>query len=385
VSCPHCGQSADYHADRDRTPLSLFGPVPCRRAYYYCRRCGRGTCPFDRAAGLSGRNLTPALERLTALAGAAADSFGRGSELLHEMAGPRLSESTVERTTEDVGGRIAADHRQGRTYGPRAAWGWHPDTKGRRVAYVSLDFTGVRQQGEGGQAAEGRMAGVGMIYNPPPPPGRAPPGRPRPRMQARYVAGLYPLAEMGPLLRRQAAQVGMEGADLWVGLTDGGAGLEEFLRVYFPLAVVILDFWHAASYLRELAQALHPSDEETASVVAGQWCRLLKEEGGAVTLAALRAWDWPVRRSVALREQWARVETYFGNNLHRMEYPEYQAEGWQIGSGPVESACKTVVGRLKGAGMRWGEGGTHAVCQVRALYRSEKGQWEAFWERRYTN
>ena len=31
--------------------------------------------------------------------------------------------------------------------------------------------------------------------------------------------------------------------------------------------------------------------------------------------------------------------------------------GWQIGSGPVESACKTVVGnRLKGGGMRWGNG-----------------------------
>jgi hypothetical protein len=62
-----------------------------------------------------------------------------------------------------------------------------------------------------------------------------------------------------------------------------------------------------------------------------------------------------------------------------MDYPEYVAEGWQIGSGVVESACKTVVGqRLKGAGMRWSEAGAHALCHVRALYRSEKGQWEAF-------
>jgi hypothetical protein len=81
-----------------------------------------------------------------------------------------------------------------------------------------------------------------------------------------------------------------------------------------------------------------------------------------------------------LREQWQKVEGYFQNNLHRMEYPEYQAEGWQIGSGVVESACKTVVGqRLKGAGMRWSEVGAHALCHVRALYRSEKGQWESFW------
>ena len=75
------------------------------------------------------------------------------------------------------------------------------------------------------------------------------------------------------------------------------------------------------------------------------------------------------------------VLSYFRNQAHRMEYPEYEAHGWSIGSGAVESACKTVVrARLKGAGMRWGEKGAHAVCHVRALYRSEPGQWEAFWQ-----
>jgi len=46
----------------------------------------------------------------------------------------------------------------------------------------------------------------------------------------------------------------------------------------------------------------------------------------------------------------------------------------------VEAACKAVVGqRLKGNGMRWGEAGADAVCHLRALFKSEKGQWEAFW------
>ena len=35
--------------------------------------------------------------------------------------------------------------------------------------------------------------------------------------------------------------------------------------------------------------------------------------------------------------------------------------------------------RLKGTGMRWGEPGADAVCHLRALFRSEKSQWEAFW------
>jgi hypothetical protein len=51
----------------------------------------------------------------------------------------------------------------------------------------------------------------------------------------------------------------------------------------------------------------------------------------------------------------------------------------------VESACKTVVGqRLKLAGMGWGEDGAHNVCHLRALYRSDKGQWNAFWNRDYS-
>ena len=46
--------------------------------------------------------------------------------------------------------------------------------------------------------------------------------------------------------------------------------------------------------------------------------------------------------------------TYFTNQVHRMDYPKYISKGWQIGSGPVESACKTVVGRrLKQTGARW--------------------------------
>jgi len=341
-------------------------------------------CPFDDDAGISARDLTPAAEQLATLAGAVADSFGKGADLLQEMANLRLCESTIQRTTEGVGARLAALLAEGVTFGPAVHWEWRRDARGRRVAYVTVDATGTRQQGPGGKAAEGRMAYVAGVYNPPP---EGPPtGRPLPALQARYLSGLYPLAALGPLLRRQAAQVGMEDAEVWVALTDGGNGLEAFAQQNFNRAdlVLILDFYHAASYLEKLAKALHPGDEVQAVAQAEQWCRLLKEEGGAVTLAVLQTWVWPAQPSAALRAQREAVEEYFGNNLHRMEYPEYQAEGWQIGSGVVESACKTVVGqRLKGAGMRWGEAGAHALCHVRALYRSEKGQWEAFWRREY--
>jgi hypothetical protein len=382
VTCPRCGQSAEFHSHRPHTPTSLVGPIRYYRAYYLCRRCGKGLFPFDQHAGLTTRNLTPALERVATLAGTVADSFEKGADLLEEMAGMRLGESTVERTTEDAGQRLAAAVSAGTTLGPRVDWPWHKDYEGRRCAYVELDATGVRQQGEGGGSAEGRMAYVGMVCNPGPE-WPWPDEKPTP-MRARYLAGMYPLAEFAPLLRHPAGAVGMDRADRWIGLSDGGNGLEDRLKENFPrVDVVILDFYHPAEKLTGLARLLHPKDETPAEDQARQWRQLLKDEGGAVLAAVLSEWDWPSRPGLSGAVD--DLVGYLEGQAHRMEYPEYLAKGWCIGSGAVESACKTVVGqRLKLAGMRWGEEGSHAVCHLRALYRSEKGQWDAFWRRDFS-
>jgi hypothetical protein len=186
---------------------------------------------------------------------------------------------------------------------------------------------------------------------------------------------LFGLGELGAQLRRQGAQVGMDRAEVWVALTDGGAGLEEFVGVYFPRAVCVLDFYHAAGHLNDLAKALYPGGAGKAAA----WCHTLKHEGGAALLAVLEGLDLRGKKAQA-REAHRREVGYVRSNVHRLDYPRYRADGWLIGSGHVEAARKAVVGqRLKGGGMRWGEGGAGAVCQLRALFKSEKGQWEAFW------
>jgi hypothetical protein len=332
---------------------------------------------------LTERRLTPAVERLTTLTGAVADSFEKGAELLAETAGIHLSESTVERTTEAAGARIAAVLAKGRGLGQSKPWAWHRDALGRSVGYIALDATGIRQQGPRGQKAEGRMAYVGMVFNPLPDRERVFENLPKPgaSMTARYVSGLYALAEMGSLLRRQAIQVGLEHAEVQIALSDGGAGLEDLLRDSFGrVDAVILDFFHAAEHLGQLAAAMHPLDESAAKEQTASWSRLLRDEGGDAMIAVLETWDGPC--SAGVRSVHEEVMTYFRNQRHRMDYPTYEANGWFIGSGAVESACKTVVGsRMKGSGMRWSESGGDAVCHVRALYRSESTQWQAFWQR----
>ncbi len=355
-----------------------------QRAYYYCHQCG-GLVPWDDEVGLTPKRLTPGAERAASLAGLLTDSFEEAAEkVLPELAGLRLSETTVQRTTEAAGRRLGAYWEQGKVLGGPTPWSWQQDAEGKTCAYISVDATGVRQQASGGGPAEGRMPYVGMVYNPVPElpqdsPYAPPAGA---KMQARYLAGLYSLEELSLVLRRQGGQVGMNRAERWIGLTDGGNGLESFVQKSFPLVeVVILDFWHVSDHLGDLARTLYPHDEEKAKEQKGQWCHLLKHEGGAALVTALEEMVLPERRP-AVRAKHSEVLSYVKNNVSRMDYPQYLAKGWLIGSGSVESACKTVVAqRLKLAGMRWREPGTDAVCHLRALYKSERSQWQLFWQR----
>lgn len=358
-----------------------------RRAYYHCRHCHTGHFPWDTHAGLTHDRLTPAAGEAASLAGAAAGSFGEAAHKLpRKLSGLSLGTSTVRRVAEAAGRRAQELTDAGHTLGAKVQWRWHEDRRGRTVAYVSADATGLGMQAPGGGRADGRMAWVGMVYNPAPAvelPDRSPR---REAMAARYLAGLNTLDELGPPLRRLAAQVGMEQAEVWVGLTDGGNGLEDFMRRNFgrPDLVLILDFWHAAGHLAELARALYGPDEGPVQGALRRWCHTMKHQGGARLLAVLEGLGprdgagW----SAAQRETWEGETGYIRKNVGRMDYPAYLANGWQVGSGPVESACKTVVGqRMKGGGMRWGEDGGDAICHLRALFRSEGDGWDAFWAR----
>ena len=49
-------------------------------------------------------------------------------------------------------------------------------------------------------------------------------------------------------------------------------------------------------------------------------------------------------------------------------------------AGPIEAACKTVIGkRMKNGGMRWGGDGADELCHLRALFSSGEDQWDAYW------
>lgn len=373
--CPHCNQDAAFQGYREKNFHCLTGVVRLSRPYYHCSHCHHGIWPWDKILRLSGP-LTPGAEEITSLFGIS-NSFGKAADrVLEKAAGLRLSESTVERTTENAGERLGQWLQAGETFGPKVVWKWHKDAQGKTCAYVGVDGTGIMMQGEGGTKVDGRMVNVGMIFNPQPRE-RDDKDICKPCDGVRYLAGLYSLEELGPQMRRQGAQVGMDAAERWIALTDGGNGLEHFIDVNFPRAEKILDFQHAAEYVNDFAKAYRP--KEGGAKLAEIWCHALKHEGGQTLLAIFEGLD-RTGMTQSAQQEYDKTLTYFGNQVHRMDYPTYLSKGWQIGTGAVESACKTVVNqRLNMGGMRWGEEGSDAVCHLRALFCSSADQWDAFW------
>ena len=364
--------------------LSALGPLRIERGYYHCRNCGRGHFPADVAFGLDDGELTAGAAELVSLA-AATESFAKAAEIvLPRMSGLTVAESTVERTSEAAGAEAGRLVEAKVPFDKARPWAWHKDADGMTCAYVSIDLTGVRRQGPKGSSAEGEMIAVGMVYNPVPEDRErwAAASRRRPPWQARYVTSAEGQEAVAEPLRHMASRVGTSEARRWIAVCDGGSGLEDLLRRHFGrIDEVILDFYHASEHLGDFAKAWHAGDADAAQAAHDEWSRRLKHEGGEAVLAWLEGLD--LGTNPKAREAWQEVVTYFRNQRHRMDYPAYLAKGWQIGSGPVESACKLVINaRMNGAGMRWSHEGADAIGHLRALYLSERPLWTAFWANR---
>lgn len=347
--CP-CGAEATCEGYRAKEVQTVVGWISVRRAYYVCAHCGHGHCPLDAALGLARDSLSPGVRRLACRFGALLP-FAEAADSLWEAARVRLSASSVRTVTEGVGAR----REQALAAEIAAAWdhGLPTVVEGPERLYVAMD--GVRILGiDGG----GREVKVGVVM---PVHGTGPGER---RAATSYVAGLEPAARFGPRLALEAHRRGLEDAARVAVLGDGAEWIWNLAAEHFPQAIQIVDWFHASERVWVLGRALFGAETiETTAWVDGQLGRLA--QGHAASLA--REWQaLPCRgETAAVRDEQV---TYFTHQAPRMAYDRYREQGWDIGSGLVEAACKHLIGaREKGPGMRWSEVGAQTVAAVRVL------------------
>lgn len=164
-----------------------------------------------------------------------------------------------------------------------------------------------------------------------------------------------------------------------VKVADGAPDNWEFLhRLANEEGVEILDFYHAATHLKDAAEAVHGAGTDHANALFAQWRSTLKEDpdGAEKILRAVR-----YRRgeaSASARCTLSAALKYFRSMKAGMNYHAFLQQGLPIGSGVVEAACKTIVNeRLKQSGMRWTIRGGQAILTLRSQMQSDR--WEGAW------
>lgn len=362
-----CGGQLRYKGEQRRKQETLVGEVRWRRGYYYCQACGQGRYPMDQSLGVAGGQFSEGVQEKAARLGVTLP-FREAAQELDELMGISMSARELARITEGRGRILEEKEARQREElledrGP--VRGSRRSLLGGRSWAVALDAGKVRFEDGWHEVKAGSVFWVEA---------GAAQGKPRAREQS-YIAQVGSMEQAGERLYAEVIRRGVDpGVDRLVCLGDGAPGIWNQYALHFPHRVEILDWYHACEHLWAAGNGVFGEGTEAAKSWVEAQKGLLWEGKVEEVVASLEALSQGPGGEAA-REQ----IHYFQSNQERMRYGQFRAQGYPIGSGSVESACKRVIGaRLKGSGMCWGEDGAQYVLALRTAKLSNR--WDEAWQ-----
>lgn len=345
--------------------VTLFGELPgIRRTYYWDDDAGAGHYPFDDRLGLVGR-YTPA---------AANDMIRHAVGKPFAEAADGFSRSHAFKVSADVIREVTGRHCDAVTQFSRANGTPAGETVGEgECVCVMADGTGIplrkkclkNVKGRSGRAKT-REVKVGAVFIASKTSGNNPH---RNLDTTTYVATTHRQGKFGNLLRDEFDRRFRSPPETVLYISDGGKWLRTIHRNQFPFAVEILDLYHAVEHLKPLMLSLGIKEGSK------KWKYLHRYWSGRIKAGKVQGVLDYIRKNMPgmLKGDAMREFKYFSSNVARMKYDEYRNNGWFIGSGVIESGCKTVIGqRFKQSGMIWSLKGAKALLPLRTLYKSNR-------------
>lgn len=190
-----------------------------------------------------------------------------------------------------------------------------------------------------------------------------------------YRAGLWDAVQFAKQQGAEGYRRGMARAKQVIAVSDAAAWIWGIIMTWYAPCVEIIDWWHALQRIWTIVWGVYGQ----GTAAAQEWFHTLQGYLWAGDLRALLhavRQQWP--RGKALPEEMRQAVGYLCRYRQRMRYREYRLNGYPIGSGSVESACKVVVQqRLVQAGMRWSRECAQALLALRSALLSDR--WNATW------
>jgi hypothetical protein len=172
-----------------------------------------------------------------------------------------------------------------------------------------------------------------------------------------------------------------DGSKPMVCVMDGERALWKMLDSYEWEVVRVLDIYHVLEYLWDAAYCFCFESGDTAQkFVTERLRRILEGDVGRVIGGFKQMATKHNLRGNRKKTLFVAIN-YLQRNRHAMHYDEYLANGYPIGSGVVEGACRHFVkDRMELTGMRWRTDGAQAMLDLRSVFLND--DWEVFQEHR---
>ncbi|MFQ5434754.1 MAG: hypothetical protein ACE5FD_07745 [Anaerolineae bacterium] len=192
-----------------------------------------------------------------------------------------------------------------------------------------------------------------------------------------YFSRSYKIREFERYALAELHRRGLENAKEVITVNDGSQWIESFADYHFPKAVRIIDFRHATEYIAAAGKAALGEDSAEFSAWFAHITHQLKHKPPRQTIADI----CHLQTKVDSDDKLAIIDDarrYLQKREKMIDYPHFQAHGFPIGSGSVESSHKLVVqSRMKQSGMRWAEHHVDPMLALRNLVCN--GRWSQGW------
>lgn len=199
--------------------------------------------------------------------------------------------------------------------------------------------------------------------------------------QLSYFSRLAEAETFSRLATVETQRRGTERAEIVCAVNDGAEWIQGFIDLQRHDAVRILDFSHAAGYVAQVGQAVLGEATPEFKTWLVTTLHELKHDSPTQVLQTLQEMQHQLEGGAASAETLDRVRAavnYLDKRKAQMDYVHFQAAGYPIGSGSVESGNKVVVeARLKGAGMHWERAHVNPMVALRDVLCSDR--WEDEW------
>lgn len=388
------GEVFRFKAVRAKSFLTAFGEMTLERRCFQNKPDTASYVPLDNAWGMDGQYMAPQV-REAVLFSCAHVTPEETARLLEKCALFTPSATAIKHAVENTGDAIAAHH----DALDEAVRAQETAPENTRALVASLDGATVLLSEKGvrfGRPAERprgdepnetstayRIAMVGCVsyYGPPKEPETTPQ-----RLRSTYVAHMpqtrCPIFKARFEAELDAAQAHAPPGTPRILLLDGARELWNYLDTQprFDEYHRCIDFFHAAEHLSVTAEALFGHQSAEAKTWYKKYYAVLMEsDDGARRIC--RSIDYYTERRTRTKTQQKHLReqhTYFKRNGKRMPYATFRKNGWPIGSGPIEAACKTLIKtRLCRSGMRWSRKGGQRILDLRTYIKSNR--WEQAW------